>query len=179
MELSQASHELKINMGAGRHVLDGWVNVDIARSPAASRDPEIFADARRVPLSDGCAGLIMAIHLLEHFYLWEVDAVLTEWHRLLKRRGALVLEMPDILKCARNLLEGVEGERYPDQMGMWGIYGDPRERNPLMCHRWGWSPQTLHAKLAEHGFSRIAQETPQWHRAGQLVRDMRVVAEKR
>lgn len=164
-------------MGAGRHVLDGWVNVDVARSPAATRDPEIFADARRVPLPDGCAKVIMAIHLLEHFYLWEVDEVLGEWHRLLRKRGTLVLELPNILKCARNLLN-IEGANHPDRMGMWGIYGDPHEENPLMCHRWGWSPQTLREKLVQCGFARVAEEIPQWHRSGQLVRDMRLVAVK-
>lgn len=172
---------MRINVGCGRHVLDGFVNVDVERSPKAPRAPEVLASAVAIPLEDGCADEVMAIHLLEHFYWWEVPAVLAEWRRLLKPGGLLVLELPDILKCARNLIKlaaaGADVHQI-DSQAMWGLYGDPGTRNPLMCHRWGWHPATLQAELHAAGFTDLVWPPTQWHAAGRAHRDMRVEARR-
>lgn len=165
---------LKINAGCGRHILDGYCNIDAERSPLARRAPDIIADVRSIPLADGCADELMAIHVFEHFYEWEVDALLAEWRRLIRPGGLLVLEMPDVVKAARNLIAGST-----DQLSMWGLYGDPRARNPLMCHKWGWTFATLAPRLAAAGFDDAREARPQWHRAGADVRDFRVEAIRR
>lgn len=170
---------MRINLGCGRHVLDGWVNVDVEISPKAPRPPDVLASAAAVPLPDGCADEVMAIHLLEHFYLWEVPAVLSEWRRLLRPGGQLTLELPDILKCARNLLKltaagGAAGEI--DSAAMFGLYGDPGTRNPLMCHRYGWHPASLQVQLEAAGFTSLVWPPTQWHPVGRAHRDMRVEA---
>lgn len=171
---------MRINAGSGRWTLDGWVNVDVARDPHAPRDPDIFADIRSIPLPDGCADELMAIHVFEHFYRWEVDALLKEWRRILKPGGKLVLEMPDIMKAAYNLLNNVVGDgrrvERGDQLGMWGIYGDPRAGNPYMCHKWGWTFKTIKPVIAAAGFGQIEEADTQWHRCGRKVRDFRVTA---
>lgn len=169
---------MRLNLGCGRHVLEGWVNIDVQRSPHAKREPEYLCDLRGIPLPDACADEAMAIHVFEHFYEWETSDVLTEWRRLLKAGGKLVLELPDLVKCCRNVLEGRAGKDHPEQLTMWGLYGDPAHRDPFMCHRWGWSPNTLSAKLTQHGFVNIKQELPQWHAVGKVARDMRLVAFK-
>lgn len=164
---------MKIHMGCGARILPGWINIDIQKHPDAKADPEILADARKVPLPDGCASLIQAIHLWEHFYLWECDALIAEWRRLLKPGGVLVLELPDLAKCARNLLDGIEGKN-PGQLSMWGIFGNPGLNDPYMCHRWGWTPKTLSNFLKENGFTDMIQSVPQYHPAGRERRDMRI-----
>jgi ubiquinone/menaquinone biosynthesis C-methylase UbiE len=169
---------MKLNIGCGRHVIDGWTNVDIQRSPHAKRDPEILSDVRTIPLPDACADELMAIHLFEHFYLWETPALIGEWKRLLKPGGLLALELPNIVKCCRNIVKDVEAGLDSQPLGMWGLYGDPRAQDPYMTHRWGWSPKTLTAFLAEHGFADIKEEVTQWHGLGRKHRDMRIVAVK-
>lgn len=170
---------MKLNVCAGRHILDGWTNVDIQASPRASRPPDILADAKAIPLPDGCADELMCIHGFEHFYRWEVDALITEWKRLLKVGGKLVLELPDLLKCCENIITGFTfGGKDPDQSGMWGLFGDPRESDPYMNHRWGWSPKTLRHFLKMHGFVDIIDVATQWHPAGRVHRDMRIEARK-
>lgn len=145
----------------------------------AGAKPDIICEARNVPLEDGCAEEIMCIHGFEHFYRYEIDAVVTEWKRLLKSGGLLVLEMPDLVKCCQNYLTGfVLRDKHPDQMGLWGIYGDPTTSDPYMIHRWGWSPKTLRAFLKEHGFVNIVDAETQWHPAGRIRRDMRIEARK-
>lgn len=169
---------MRINVGCGRHVLDGWVNVDMEVSQKAARPPEILASAAAISLPDACADEVMAIHVLEHFYRWEVAGVLAEWHRLLKPGGQLTLELPDILKCARNLIKLAAAGADADQMAMWGLYGDPGTANQLMCHRWGWHPATLQAELQAAGFIDMVWPPTQWHPAGRAHRDMRVEARR-
>jgi hypothetical protein len=90
----------------------------------------------------------------------------------------LILELPDLYKCAVNLIEGhrMKAGKHPDQMSMWGLYGDPRYNDPNMCHRWGWTPQSLEAYLKEHGFKEIKHLPTVYHPAGREHRDMRIEA---
>jgi len=73
---------IKLNLGCGKYVLDGWVNVDAATSPQAPRPPELLCDVKSISLPDECATEVMAIHLWEHLYRWECEDVIAEWRRL-------------------------------------------------------------------------------------------------
>lgn len=171
---------MKLNMGCGRHILKDWTNIDI-KPAGRGADPDIICDLRKIPLPDGVAEEVMAIHVFEHFYLWEVPKLIMEWHRLLQMGGLLVLELPDLLKCCQNLLDGLDmqaGSKNPLQMGMWGLYGDPRDEDIFMMHRWGWSPESLRTFLSQYGFGDIKEAPTQWHGAGKLRRDMRIEAIK-
>jgi len=170
---------VRIHVGCGKRVLDGWTNVDVQHLSGAPRAPEIISDVRTIPLPDGCADELMAIHLWEHFVRWECEAVIGEWRRLLKPGGLLVLELPDLLKCARNLLElAGKGGKPLQQMAMWGIFGDDTLKDHYMTHRWGWWPASLREFLAANGFHKVVEATPQWHPAGRERRDMRIEARK-
>ncbi len=170
---------MKLNVGCGKRILEGWTNCDIARDPEADRDPEILCDAKQIPLPDGCADVLMAIHLWEHIYRWDCDEVMTEWKRLLRPGGILILELPDMMKFCKNIIDGAKrGGKHPDQLGMWAAWGDPRTRNPYMNHKWGWSPDSLSAYLKLQGFVKITQKLTEFHPAGRAHRDMRIEAVK-
>src|SRR5678815_2309856 len=117
---------MKLNLGNGRTYLDGWCNIDLEHHPAAKQPPDIVCNVKKIPLPDECADLAQAIHLFEHFALWECAAVIEEWRRLLRSGGELIMEMPDIIKCCQNVISGLPGKNpdKPYQMGMWGIYGE-------------------------------------------------------
>lgn len=171
---------LRINLGCGRHTLEGWFCIDVVQHPAASRPLDLVSDVKSINLPSGCASELMAIHLWEHLYRWECDEVIIEWRRLLQPQGKLIMEMPDLFKFCRNILEGrQDGVHHPDQMGLWAMYGDPTHKDPLMCHRWGWTFNTLSVFLKEHGFREIRQaERTQWHPNGRHNRDFRIEAMK-
>jgi len=138
--------------------------------PKAPRTPEhLGVDVAKLPFEDACATEVLAVHILEHFYEWEVPGVLSEWKRVLKPGGKLIMEMPDIFKAARNLLEGQS-----DMWAMWPMYGDNTLKDPLMCHKWGWSYKTLSPLLKELGFTSVERPT-EWHGRKQ-GRDFRVEA---
>ena len=168
---------INLNVGCGRHVLDGWTNVDVVPSPRAARAPEILAPAWSIPLPDASVSELMGIHIFEHFYRWEADTVLVEWRRLMCPGARLVLEMPDLIKCCQNVVDGRE-EKVPGQWTMWGLFGDPREGDVFMSHHWAWTFKTLAPVLEAHGFVDCKEEQTEWHRIGMWFRDFRITARR-
>ncbi len=59
---------------------------------------------------------------------------------------------------------------------MWVFYGDPKWQDPLMVHRWGYTPYSLISLLKETGLVNIKQEPAQFKL--REPRDMRIVGEK-
>ena len=172
---------MKINYGCGRQVTDGFYNIDAVLHPKAPRAPELLHALRfhhdgsiveKTPLPDGCADELFAAHIIEHFFAWEAPHVVAEWRRLLQPGGLLVLELPNLELAARNLLAGTK-----DQLCMWPLYGDPATRDPFMCHRWGYTRQSLEALLLQCGFDDVVHRPPQTHGA-RTNRDMRLEARK-
>lgn len=166
---------VRLNLGCGDVPLPGYVNVDVA--PArGGREPDVVCDIRDLSrFPDACADEVMAVHVIEHFYYWEVAALLKEWTRVLKPGGRLVLETPNLLTACEELLKNPELASRPDQAGqrtMWCLYGDPGWQDPLMCHRWLYTPQSLAQVMHEAGLRQLAQ-TPAQFKA-RHPRDMRV-----
>lgn len=169
----------KINICCGKRILPGYLNID-AYPNAEDPQPDVLLHAHKlIGLHDHDFDEIMCIHGWEHFYLWECEKVIAEWKRVLKPGGKLILELPDILKCADNLITiSRTGKQFKnnDQMTMWGLFGDATLENPAMIHKWGWHPQSLIKFLKDHGFVNIREEVTQYHPAGRHHRDMRIVS---
>lgn len=164
---------MRINVGCGEKRLPGYIGVDVVARGAA----DIVAPAHAIPLDDGVADEVLAIHLLEHMYPWEAEKAITEWKRLLKPGGKLMLELPNLKKCIENILSGFQKDgKHPDQMGWWGLFGDGRSEDAYMMHRYGYTPQSLADVLHRHGFTEITEKPTQFHRTGKLHRDMRIEA---
>lgn len=164
---------MRLNIGCGNKKIHGYVGVDAVPRSAA----DIVAPADKIPLDDGAADEILAVHVWEHFYRWECDDVIKEWWRLLKPGGRLCMEMPDMMKTCRNVVENVQG-KHPDQMTYWSLWGDPREKDPQMVHKWGWHPASMRDFLDAAGFINIVDAPTQFHGTGKKMRDMRIEATK-
>lgn len=130
-----------------------------------------MADVRAVPYEPGTVDEIQAIHLFEHLPRWEAGATLTHWHSLLRTGGLLVLEMPCLDKI---MALYASGERHP-RMVQWGLFGDPKYKNPAMMHGWCWSEKELMDEIARCQFARFRVTEPKFHHK---VRDMRLEAVK-
>lgn len=151
-----------LDLGAGNKRRPGYITVDV------SGNPDVHSDLRTLPFPDGYADVVEAIHVIEHFYLWEVQPLLLEWRRVLKPGGLLVLECPNLELACLNFF------KYPDQpaLSMWAFFGDPGHRDPLMCHKWGYTPGTLSLELIRAGFRNVKALPAKFHR--KELRDMRV-----
>jgi SAM-dependent methyltransferase len=175
-----AQYPLRLNLGCGDKILPGYVNVDVAESRAGMK-PDVLCDLHHLtPFADAVADEILSVHVVEHFWRWEVLDVLREWVRVLKPGGRMILECPNLIAaCAAFLADparaagpGTEGQRT-----MWVFYGDPGWQDPLMVHRWGYTPQSLAALMQEAGLVNVRQEPAQFKL--REPRDMRIVGEKR
>jgi SAM-dependent methyltransferase len=170
---------LALNLGCGDKILPGYVNVDVV-SARAGNPPDVVCDIRRLePFPDGCADEVLAVHVIEHVWRWEVAQVLAEWMRVLRPGGRIVLECPNLLSACEAMLRDPAQAAGPGEEGqrtMWVFYGDPAWRDPLMCHRWAYTPQSLAQVMREAGLAGVRQEPAQFKL--REPRDMRLVGEK-
>jgi len=174
------SMAVRLNLGCGDKILEGYVNVDVAPS-RAGKAPDVLCDLRDLGsnFAYDSADEILSVHVIEHFWRWEVEDLLRGWVRVLKPGGRLILECPNLLSACQTLLDAPEEAAQADargRMSMWVFYGDPAWRDPLMCHRWGYTPTSLSTLLESIGLVNVRQEPARFKM--REPRDMRIVGEK-
>jgi len=82
---------IKINMGCGwRNFGEDWVHID-----GGDYDHLDHKDIFNLPYEDNMVDLIYASHVIEYFDTQEVQKVLKEWKRVLKKDGILRIAVPD------------------------------------------------------------------------------------
>jgi hypothetical protein len=175
-----AKPPMRLNLGCGDKILPGYVNVDVVEARAGMK-PDVVCDLHDLaPFDEDSADEILSVHVVEHFWRWEVRDVLREWVRVLKPGGKMIVECPNILSACQTFLQDPRRFSREDQDGqrtMWVFYGDPKWKDPLMIHRWGYTPESLAALLAEAGLVDVRQEPAQFKL--REPRDMRIVGTKR
>jgi ubiquinone/menaquinone biosynthesis C-methylase UbiE len=170
---------IKLNLGCGDKLLTGYLNVDIAHERAGAQ-PDVICDVRNLgKFEDNFADEILAVHVVEHFWRWEVESVLREWVRVLKPGGKMILECPNIKTACEEFLKDPDIAGLPgpeSQRTMWVFYGDPRWADPLMVHRWGYTPSSLARVMHQAGLVELRQEPAQFKL--REPRDMRITGLK-
>ena len=87
---------VKLNLGCGGKILQGYINVDVA-SERSGNKPDIVCDMRKLnKFPDNYADEILAVHVVEHFWRWGVVKILTEWVRVLKPGRKMILGRPNL-----------------------------------------------------------------------------------
>jgi SAM-dependent methyltransferase len=169
----------KLNLGCGDKLLPGYINVDTSPSRKGFV-PDILADLRDLPFEPNSADEVLAVHVIEHFYAWETKELLMHWLNIIAPGGKLVLECPNLLTAAQTLVQdetlASDLSEKRGQHVMWPLYGDPGWADPLMCHRWGYTPKSLICLLEECGYRNVRQEPAQFKKRD--PRDMRIVGIK-
>jgi predicted SAM-dependent methyltransferase len=157
---------MKINLGSGKKMLKGWVNVDIEGA-------DVNCDIRKLPFDDESAEEVMAVHVFEHIPYKENLDTLIEWRRVLKDGGRLILELP----CMDKVIQYIRNsEDLAINMIMWPLFGDPKTiKTEHDLHKWCYTVNELGALLYDAGFREVYEEIPHYHVP---ERDMRLVAMK-
>jgi arylsulfatase A-like enzyme/predicted SAM-dependent methyltransferase len=143
---------LRVNLGCGDDRRGGYLNVD---EYAAGADQRM--DIRALSFPDGSVDEIFSAHALEHLGKHEVPPVLRELRRVLRPRGRLVLNLPNLEWCVRHWLSLPESERWGWPLDtLFGLQTHPGE-----FHKTGFTGARVRALLEEADFSLI-QVLPYW-----------------
>jgi len=88
---------MKLNLGCGTDLKEGYVNCDMVAVPGIDRviDLKIFP----YPFADGCAEEIYCAHVLEHLDC-DLVKVMEEFHRMLRPGGLLRIRVPFYNHCS-------------------------------------------------------------------------------
>lgn len=191
--------KVKLNLGCGNKLYkstedETWINVDVIKPESNETNiitfltkfngDQVFSISNinfyeselknLKDMPDNFADEIHGYHIIEHFFRDEIEPLLDEWYRVLKPNGKIILEQPDIVKCAANMLAGIaRGEDLLwHNLGVLGFYGDGSTEEPYMGHKWGWTYETLGIMLENSGFIDIEETPPQKHMKNQ--RDFRI-----
>jgi hypothetical protein len=114
---------------------------------------------------------VFSMDSLEHLFFHDVRRALGEFMRVLAAPGLLVVCVPDLLKIAQEIVAGrLHQTAYQAPIGpvapidmLYGDRGAIAAGRPAMAHRTGFTPQSLHDILTEHGFAPVTIHGAPWH----------------
>ena len=84
--------EIKLNIGAGSTVIEGFTPID----------RKLGTEAFPLPYADGSVDEIRASHILEHFTFGDASKAMEEWSRVLKPGGRIRISVPDVDKVLKD-----------------------------------------------------------------------------
>lgn len=136
---------MKLNLGCGLDVRDGFVNVDLN----AFHRPDIVSDVCRLPIADGLFDELLAQDVLEHLPRARCETALKEWNRIARRGAHLTLRVPGLAQ----LLDSLSNSGDPAQHDtvVQSLYGTQGYTGDF--HLNGFTEAILHRDLDEAGFS--------------------------
>ena len=148
----------KLHLGCGERHIPGFVHVDIRPLPHV----DVVSGLASLPMfADGSVELVYASHVLEHFGRHEAQAVLSEWHRVLRPGGLLRLAVPDFGQLVRiyqtggnldEILGPLVGRQDHPHNYHYNVFDRPRLTRLLEAagfhdvHEWDWRT-TEHASV--------------------------------
>jgi ubiquinone/menaquinone biosynthesis C-methylase UbiE len=132
-----------IDIGCGENKQPGFLGLDFRMSASV----DIVADASMLPFRDESFEHVFSSHTLEHFSHNEVNRVVAEWVRILKKGGVIEIRCPDLR--ARALLFFLN----PTWYNVINIYGE--QNHDGNYHKCGFSYGILKKILKNNGIINI------------------------
>lgn len=175
---------VKINLGCGSQILNGWINVDYSLGAKMVKIPlfnllnrklNIFSvewddriflhDLRKpFPWKDSSADVIYSSHTLEHFAREDGLKFIKECFRILKPEGIVRILVPDLAANISHYLSGkTRADYFLEGMGVLYSQGKKPLKNilaPLIeCpHKCYYDASTLTTILNEVGFKAMSMK---------------------
>jgi hypothetical protein len=160
----------RLNLGCGRNVLPGWVNVDRAPLPGVDVVADLDDCARtRLPFADDSIGEMLLSHVLEH--VRDTLALMAELHRIARQDAVLTVRLP----------HGASDDAWEDPThdrayfpGSFGYFSQPYYWRADYGYRGDWQPEdvVLFVPAAEHARQPIEALRQRIERERNLVLEM-------
>jgi hypothetical protein len=129
-EDARTSHRVEI--GAGIYPQPGFVHFD---ADWTANHLEARTNAWSLPVPDGWAREIVAVHLLEHIRPVRVNETLAEWRRALAPGGRIQIHVPDSRRLMERFVEVDPPEKWKFMAALLGTYGNSSITRPEQIER--------------------------------------------
>jgi len=137
----ESENLVKLNVACGNDIKPGWINVDAYNGSADEK-----WDVLDLKVEDKSVDKIFASHILEHFSVREVPTALTEWNRVLKVGGKIIIAVPNMIVAVNDWLKS-EDKWKSLTNELFG--GQDHEGN---YHKCGFTKDTLNRIVGAYGF---------------------------
>lgn len=164
LRVEPGAANLRLHIGCGGQLLEGWINVDVHPAPLA------LNVLWGLPFGSGSVDYIFVSHLLEHlFYPRDVKPFLAELRRVLAPGGVVRIVVPDIEQCIeayqqRDPLFFASRREFwswwpenPTRLEDFLAYAGagPEPAYLFEAHKYGYDYETLARVLTEAGFAAV------------------------
>jgi len=133
---------MKLNIGCGKIYKEGFINIDAYDTTVADK----IMPANNLKFPSNSVDKIESLQLIEHLGLFNAIYALSEWFRVLKPGGDLLIETPNLEKSFKKFINGDLETR--KNVLTW-IYGVESEG---MLHKFCFPEELLEDQLKKIGF---------------------------
>jgi len=165
MYVPNTQTKIKLHLGCGVVYKPGYLNIDKFDNSVADK----ICDADDLPFESNSIDKIESFHLIEHFDYIHCKYVLSEWFRVLKSTGKLIIESPDLEETFKKFKHSNLESKKTTLQWIYGVDG------PGMQHKTGFDWELIKNLLSEIGFENIRREKPRVHL---YEPGMRIVSQK-
>lgn len=142
---------MKLNLGSGSVLLEGWINIDIL--PVADFQHDL---TKPLPYANNSVGFIYSEHFIEHIEYHQAQSLLKECFRVLKKGGVLRIATPDL----DYVMEKYQGNWEKQEWLKHDDYRFIKSRGRMINYAfraWGhkhlWNEEDLMDSFFESGFA--------------------------
>jgi SAM-dependent methyltransferase len=139
-----------------------WHEVRLDVDPGV--EPDVVASITDMsPVPEASVDAVYSHHNIEHIFAHEVARAMSEFFRVLRPGGEVLLATPDLQNVARTIASGrLEDSLYRSGSGnvsaldiVYGLRSEIADGREYMAHRTGFTRGTLARKLGAAGFVNI------------------------
>lgn len=152
---------VKLHLGCGGTYLKGYINIDFPVSEHNVGKPtvDVYADITRLNFPNNSVDEIRLHHVFEHFNRVMALVLLVRWNSWLKIDGTLLIETPDAMESARQLVS--DEVDYDQQMAIIRHLEGDQAAN-WASHIGQWWPERFETTLSKLGFHILSVEGKRW-----------------
>ena len=163
---SVGRYPIKLHLGCGGYIMDGWVNCDLSHRSKKVLRIDLL---REFPFPDSCVNFAYAEHVLEHFSIDEVRIILKHLFRVMQCGGVFRIAQPDLQAMIQDSLFSTDWTRKKN------LYSATKEKDlptgthylnfiwDAWGHKFNHSYESLKHELELAGFRNVTECLALWY----------------